>query len=46
MLQKLLGELIFSRATNDVKMLYFTPLTGQVLKKVTPPNRGHHWIGV
>ena len=31
--EKLSGELIFSRSTKNLKMFYFTCLTGQVLKK-------------
>ena len=36
--KKLLGELIFSQATKNLKMFYFTHLTGRVFKKL------HHWI--
>ena len=31
--EKWLGKLIFSQATKNLKMFYFTHLTGQVLKK-------------
>ena len=31
--EKSLGELIFSRATKNLTMFYFTRLTGRVLKK-------------
>ena len=31
--EKLLGELIFSQATKNLKMFYFTRPTGRVLKK-------------
>ena len=31
--EKLSGELIFSRVTKNVKIIYITHLTGQVLKK-------------
>ena len=38
--EKLLGELIFSRATKNFRMFYFTRPTGWVLKKV----RLQHWL--